>query len=182
MIDSEDELSDGSRLSKSYSRFDKVLSQIKNFLPSFFILVSLIYFLYLLKFPTDKINMSGMIYGGFFSLYFMAFSGIFTFVYVFTKIGSSKVLEYYGRNSLIVLALHFPMKDILANLSKTIFEIDLDCFGCTTSFALILTGLNLLGLMPVIFIINKYFPFLVGKKSSSAVCEGFKVLFRKSLN
>ena len=68
------------------------------------------------------------------------------------------MLEYYGRNSLIVLALHFPMKDILTKLSNIIFEIDLDCFGCTTSFALILTGLNLLGLMPVIFIINKYFP------------------------
>jgi acyltransferase len=182
LIDYEDELSDGSRLLKSDSRFDKVFSQVKNFLPSFFILVSLIYFLYLLKFPTDKINMSGMIYGGFFSFYFLAFSGIFTFVYIFTKIGSSKVLEYYGRNSLIVLALHFPMKDILTNLSKIIFEIDLDCFSCTTSFALILTGLNLLGLVPVIFIINKYFPFLVGKKSSSAGFEGFKVLFRKSPN
>lgn len=180
LIESEDELSAGFSLLKSYSKFNKVFSQVKNFIPWLFILVSLLYFVYLLKFPTDKINMNVMKYGGFFSFYFLAFSGIFTFVYIFTKIGSSKVLEYYGRNSLIVLAFHFPMKDILTNLSKIIIEIDLDCFGCTTSFALILTGLNLLGLVPVIFIINKYFPFLAGKKSSSAGFKGFKVLFRKS--
>jgi len=183
LIDSEEGLWAGSSLPKSGSRLNKVLYRAEHFLPGLFglfILVSLLYFVYLLKFPTDKINMSGMIYGGFFSFYFLAFSGIFTFVYIFKKVGSLKVLEYYGRNSLIVLALHFPMKDILIKLSTIIFDLDLDCFGCTTSFALILTVLNLLGLTPIIYIINKYFPFLAGKKSSSARFEGLKIRFRKS--
>ena len=180
LIDSEEGLWAGSSLPKSGSRLSKVLYRAEHFLPGLFILVSLLYFVYLLKFPTSKINMSGMIYGGFFSFYFLAFSGIFAFIYIFKRVGSLKVLEYYGRNSLIVLALHFPMKDILTKLSAVIFDIDLDCFGCTTSFALILTVLNLLGLTPIIYIINKHFPFLAGKKSSSARFEGFKIRFRKS--
>lgn len=180
LIDSEEGLWAGSSLPKSGSRLNKVLYRAEHFLPGLFILVSLLYFVYLLKFPTSKINMSGMIYGGFFSFYFLAFSGIFAFIYIFKRVGSLKVLEYYGRNSLIVLALHFPMKDILTKLSAVIFDIDLDCFGCTTSFALILTVLNLLGLTPIIYIINKHFPFLAGKKSSSARFEGFKIRFRKS--
>jgi fucose 4-O-acetylase-like acetyltransferase len=180
LIESGEDASAVSSYIKSNSRFNKVFSWVENFLPSFFILVSLLYFLYLLKFPTDKINMSGMKYGEFFSFYFLAFSGIFTFVFIFEKIGSLKVLEYYGRNSLIVFALHFPMKDILTKLSAIIFDIDLDCFGCTTSFALILTVLNLLGLTPIIYIINKHFPFLAGKKNSSAAFKDFKVSFRKS--
>jgi acyltransferase len=180
LIDSEEGLRADSGLPKSGSRLNKVLYRAEHFLPGLFILVSLLYFVYLLKFPTSKINMSGMIYGGFFSFYFLAFSGIFAFIYIFKRVGSLKVLEYYGRNSLIVLALHFPMKDILTKLSAVIFDIDLDCFGCTTSFALILTVLNLLGLTPIIYIINKHFPFLAGKKSSSARFEGFKIRFRKS--
>jgi acyltransferase len=183
LMDSEEGLWAGSSLPKSGSRLNEVLYRAEHFLPGLFglfILVSLLYFVYLLKFPADKINMSGMIYGGFFSFYFLAFSGIFTFVYILKKIGSLKVLEYYGRNSLIVLALHFPMKDILIKLSAIIFDMDLDCFGCTTSFALILTVLNLLGLTPIIYIINKRFPFLAGKKSSFARFEGLKIRFRKS--
>ena len=61
-------------------------------------------------------------YGNFFSYYLLGFSGIFTFVYLFKNIGSSKVLEYYGRNSLIVLALHFPVKDILIKLIVLVFN------------------------------------------------------------
>ncbi len=179
-IDSKEDSSTSFSFLKSNSKFNREFSQVENFLPIIFILVSLLYFVYLLKFPTDKINMNVMEYGGFFSFYFLAFSGIFTCVYIFKKIGSSKVLEYYGRNSLIVLALHFPMKDILTKLTSIFLGIDLDCLYCTTLLAMVLTGLNLIGLLPVIFIINKYFPFLVGKKSSHAGFKGPKFHFRKS--
>ena len=180
IIESVEELRVDSGLPKYGLRFNKVFSRAENFLLGLFVLANLLYFVYLLNIPTDKINMNVLKYGGFFSFYLLAFSGIFTFVYIFKKVRTSKILEYYGRNSLIVLALHFPMKDILTKLSNIIFGIDLDCFGCTTIFALILTGLNLVCLTPVIFTINKYFPFLAGKKSSSAGFKGFKVLFRKS--
>ncbi len=117
LLDSKENRSDGSSFLDPNSKFSNMFFRIENFLSVFFILVSLLYFAYLLKYPTDKINMSGLIYGGFFSFYFLAFSGIFSFVYIFKKIGSMAILEYYGRNSLIVLALHFPMKDILTKLS-----------------------------------------------------------------
>jgi fucose 4-O-acetylase-like acetyltransferase len=171
---------DVSSLLDQSSKFNNIFYLVKNFLPMFFILVSLLYFAYLLRFPTDRINMSGMQYGGFFSFYFLAFSGIFTFVYIFKKIGSLEVLEYYGRNSLIVLALHFPMKDILIKLFTVLVGIELDCFCCTTSTAIALTVLNLLGLVPIIFLINRYFPILAGKKQPPAGFKGFKVRFRRS--
>ena len=182
LIDSEEGLNVSSSLVNLSSKFNNVFFLVKNFLPVFFILVSLLYFAYLLRFPTDKINMSGMLYGGFFSFYFLAFSGIFTSIYIFKKIGSLEVLEYYGRNSLIVLALHFPMKDILTKLFTVIVGIELDCFCCTTSTAIALTVLNLLGLVPIIFLINRYFPFLAGKRNYSAGFKGMKAHFRKLIN
>jgi hypothetical protein len=74
------------------------------------------------------------------------------------------------------------MKDILTKLSDIILGIELDCFYCITSFAFILTVLNLLGLAPIIHIINKHFPFLAGKRYSPARVKGFKIRFRKSPN
>ena len=166
-------------LPKSGLKFNNVFFVVENLLPVFFILVSILYFAYLLKFPTAKVNMSGMKYGGFFSFYFLAFSGIFTYVYIFKKVGSLEVLEYYGRNSLIVLALHFPMKDILLKLFTVFVGIELDCFCCTTSTAIALTILNLLGLVPIIFLINRYLPFLAGKKQPPIGLKGFMFRFRK---
>jgi acyltransferase len=178
LLDSKENRSDGSCFRDPNSKFRNMYFRIENFLSVFLILVNMLYFAYLLKYPTDKINMSGLIYGGFFSFYLLAFSGIFTFVYILKKIGSVAILEYYGRNSLIVLALHFPMKDILIKLSSLIFDMGLDHFAYTTSFALALTVLNLLGLMPVIFLINRYFPLLAGKKRSSKSSKGLKARFR----
>lgn len=180
LMDSKAESRQGPGLPEPGSRLSKSLSRAEDFLPGLCILISLLYFVYLLKFPTEKVNMSVLTYGGFFSFYFLAFAGVFAFVYIFKKIGSLKVLEYYGRNSLIVLALHFPMKDILTKLSTIFFNIDLDCFSCTTSFALALTALNLLGLVPVIYFINNYFPVLAGKKSPPAGIKCFKLPLQNS--
>lgn len=172
----------GSSLESS-SRVGEGLFRRDNFLPGLLILVNLFYLGYLLKFPTaDKVNMNVLKYGGFFSFYFFAFSGALAFVYLFKKIGSSKVLEYYGRNSLIVLALHFPLKDVLTKLALMSFGVELEYFYYNTAFALSLTVLNLLCLVPVIFVINNYFPFLLGKKGSSAEFESLKAHFRKPVN
>jgi len=100
----------------------------------------------------------------------------FCFYLYFKKIGGSKILEYYGRNSLTVLALHFPMKDILTKLSVIILGVQLECFYCKTAFDLSLTLLNLLFLIPFIFIINNYFPFILGKKAFLRILSVLKFI------
>lgn len=167
----------------SGSKFRERFVRAEKFFPGVFIFLNLLCLAYLLEFPTaDKVNMNVLKYGSFFSYYLLAFSGIFAFVYLFKKIGSSKVLEYYGRNSLIVLALHFPLKDVLTKLAVLSFGVELEYFYYNVAFALSLTMLNLLFLIPVIFLINNYFPFLLGKRGSSIEFEGFRVCFRKFVN
>jgi len=135
-----------------FSRVEKILFIV-------FILLNLLYLGYLLKFPTeDKVNMNVLQYGNFFSFYLLAFSGIFTFIFLSRKLGNSKVLEYYGRNSLIILALHFPLKDILTKVIAIILGVNTEYFYYNVGFALGFTALNLILLVPVIYIINNYFP------------------------
>jgi fucose 4-O-acetylase-like acetyltransferase len=47
------------------------------------------------------------------TFYLIAFSGIFSYMYIFSRIRSSRFLEYYGKNSLIVFGLHFPIFGII---------------------------------------------------------------------
>lgn len=166
------------------SEFIERFSRVEKYLPVIAILFSLLYLGYLLKFPTDnKVNMNVLKYGGsFFSFYFFAFSGIFAFVYLSKKIESSRVLEYYGRNSLVVLALHFPLKDVLTKLAAIVLGVDTEYFYYNTSFALGLTVLNLLFLVPVIFLINNYFPFLLGKKKAPEKSSKLSIYSRKPVN
>ncbi len=137
----------------------------KKLFPIFLLAINLFYLGYLLHFPTsEQMNMNILKYGDFFSYYLLAFSGTFAFVYLFKNMRSSKLLEYYGKNSLIVFALHFPVKDVLIKIIVVIFMIDVEAYYYNAAFALSLTLLNLLCLIPVIFLINNYFPFLIGKK------------------
>ena len=181
------DLNSGSILSSSSnmnlgSRFREGFVRVEKFFPGVFILLNLLYLGYLLEFPTtDMVNMNVLKYGGFFSYNLLAFSGIFAFVYLFKKVGSSKILEYYGRNSLIVLALHFPLKDVLIKLA-VLRGVEYELYHYNAVFALSLTVLNLICLIPLIFLINSYFPFLIGKKGSSAKFEGFKSPFKKLVN
>lgn len=183
VIEPEKEL--GARFSlKLNSGFIEKFSGVEKYLTAIAILLSLLYLGYLLKFPTDnKVNMNVLQYGGFFSFYLLAFAGIFSFVYLSKKIGSSKVLEYYGRNSLTILALHFPLKDVFTKLVVIVLGVDTEYFYYNTGFALSLTVLNLLCLIPVIFLINNYFPFLLGKKrSNNTGSQGFMARLKKPVN
>ncbi|RPJ79379.1 MAG: acetyltransferase [Alphaproteobacteria bacterium] len=154
----------------SDSRFIKGIFGHDNIFNGILILLNILYIGYLFGFPTTEImNMNILEYGNFFSFYFLAFSGTFAFVYLFKQIGSSRVLEYYGRNSIIVLALHFPIKDILTKLAVLTFGLDIEHLYYNAPFALILTALNLLLMVPIIILINNYFPFLLGKKRSCLI-------------
>ena len=159
------------------SSFRKSFSQVEKFLPGVFLLLNLLYLRYLIEFPTaGEINLNGLEYGGFFSYYLLAFSGIFAFVYLFKKIGSSRILGYYGRNSLIVLALHYPIMDILLTFIFFLFGIDLHKANYyNAGISLSLTILNLILLVPVISLINNNLPFLLGKKCPSTNLKGFKL-------
>jgi acyltransferase len=165
------------------SGFIEKFSKIERYLPLIPALSSLLYLGYLLKFPTDdKVNMNVLKYGDFFSFYLFAFSGIFTSVYLSRRFVNSKVLEYYGRNSLIILALHFPLKDVLIKLVIIILGVDNEYIHYNAGVALGLTVLSLILLVPVISTINNYFPFILGKKGSYKGFESLKARFRKSVD
>jgi fucose 4-O-acetylase-like acetyltransferase len=173
------ELEMGSNLD-SNSKLRERSSSVEKFFPGIVILLNLLYLAYLLNFPTTGwfVDMNNMEYGSFASFYFLAFSGIFAYIYLFKKIGSSKVLEYYGRNSLIVLAFHLPIRDILRNIAAISFGIKPEYLSYNAAFGLSFTILTLLCMIPLIFLINNYFPFMIGRKGFFIKYEHLKALLK----
>lgn len=70
---------------------------------------------------------------------------------------AKNILCFYGLNSMLILGIHFPLKNML----RLVFS----RFGLTAGQSSIPTFLFvLLLIVPLAYLVNKYFPFLVGQK------------------
>lgn len=105
-------------------------------------------------------------YGNYILFYIGAFAGI-VFVIVFSRIlvyfcGHVRWLSYIGRNTLIILCLHMLMFTIIKGITYYILGMSLEIYE---SPVVIIVGsiFNIILLCPFIFLINKYFPILIGK-------------------
>jgi fucose 4-O-acetylase-like acetyltransferase len=105
-------------------------------------------------------------YGNF--LYFLigAFAGIFMIMSIFKlltdRIKRSKVLEFVGKNTLLILALHLISGSVIKAISVYILKQPLSIYEIGW-VKLIYAALSIAILYPIILFFNKYLPFLVGK-------------------
>lgn len=71
-------------------------------------------------------------------------------------------LSFIGRNTLVVLCLHLDVFTLIKGITYFIFNLPLDIYSNT--YVIVLTSVvNIIILIPVILLINKYCPILVGK-------------------
>lgn len=111
----------------------------------------------------DVVYMYENQYGNFFAFYFSALSGILTVVLISMTIKKSKILSYIGKNTVIILALHGKIILYLGSLIKILLNGQI--YG-SWFWSIILTVVSLIGSVPFIYIINRYLPFVLGKKIS----------------
>lgn len=112
----------------------------------------------------ERIDMFFSRYGNYLFLYGAAISGIMAALIIIRLLPKLKLLIYVGKNSLIFLAFHqmilFP---IIGGLTRHI-----DFFHSRSMSVLILQGItyvviSYIVLVPIIYIINNYMPFLLGR-------------------
>lgn len=85
----------------------------------------------------------------YFTFYLIALSGILSYTYIFRKIGPSRFLEYYGKNSLIVFGLHIPIFWIIDDIIKLISIVSgLEIMQENFTFSIIKTFLVLALVLP----------------------------------
>jgi fucose 4-O-acetylase-like acetyltransferase len=110
---------------------------------------------------TGDISMAYNIYSNEIIFVICSVIGCFALFYLSKFINKSKFFEYYGRNSLIILTLQFPlfkgMNKIICHILNNYYYLS-PVIIALTNFAICFIVLN--ALIPLI---NKFFPLYAGK-------------------
>lgn len=116
-------------------------------------------------FYNPRISMFGNVYGNYFLFYLSAFSGVIAFIILVRLVKESNILLYIGKNSIIYLALHqavvFP---IISVVLIKLFRFDGLFMQNSVIWGSFYTVASIVLIMPVIYIINNYFPFMIGHR------------------
>ena len=92
----------------------------------------------------------------------VSFSGILTVSYLSNAIGASKLLAFIGSNTLIIYILDRYPQPVIRRAMENIFGVY--NFSYTpTDYAVLYAVVSLLILTPFIIMINRWFPFVIGR-------------------
>lgn len=115
-----------------------------------------------------KVDMWGNSYGNLILFFIGAYSGILFLLFTIKKfIVNNNFLEYIGKNSLVILAYH--RRGITFIKVMFIYILKISVPESNIIFDLIFSLIEILICIPVIIILNKYFPFFIGKKRRNNV-------------
>jgi fucose 4-O-acetylase-like acetyltransferase len=143
-------------LFKTINKEDYLLERFSK-IPAVLLFIPLNYFLSQIN---QDINMALNILNNYFLFYSGAFLGIFSWISISYLVKSSRFLSYVGKNSLIVFGLHLKIPVDFFN--HRILGINAKIVNGTL-YGVIDTVITLMALLPVIWIINRFFPFIIGK-------------------
>ncbi|TDL51871.1 hypothetical protein E2R60_19895 [Paenibacillus dendritiformis] len=123
---------------------------------------------FIVSMMNGRIDMNGNSYGHHIIYFYVAaFSGISTVLKLSTKLRKLSLINYLGRNSLVILGLHFLMFQLIANyqLQRILFNDFFKVQEEPLTMIILYTVLGTLMTLPFAYLINRFVPFLFGKKS-----------------
>ena len=94
----------------------------------------------------------------------MCFTSLLAFVAIVKKIKNNFVLNFIGQNTLTILALHIMVQSILRGVLFKVFHVAPEVLESSLFVGLAMTAVTLAALVPVILLINRFTPWLAGKK------------------
>ncbi|MEH7415545.1 acyltransferase family protein [Neobacillus drentensis] len=149
-------------LYKEYNKSFKRFNHLTTFV--FLIIVNIVtgYFNYVLT--GDRVDFYNSSLGNIVLFYLSAFSGIGAFVIVVKRMKKNKFLQYIGKNSFVYLAFHQKIVFFVFSLmiQQSVLNIE-TIVNHPIVEGLLYTFITVLVLIPVVFAINHYFPFMLGK-------------------
>lgn len=116
-----------------------------------------------ITFINKAVDMNSLILGNYFLYYIAAINGMSFLYLICKKIKKCNWLEFLGKNSLIIMCIHDPIKRIVIKVVSIISKIPTDVLRNS----IIGSFICLVVLMPIlilaIYIINNYLPFIIGR-------------------
>ncbi len=94
----------------------------------------------------------------------MCNGGLVAFVTLVYLIPGNRVLDFLGRNTLTVFALHMMVQAVLIGVTVSVFHVDVTYLHNSLWICVLLTMITLVILVPVILFINRFLPWLTGRR------------------
>lgn len=113
----------------------------------------------------DAVDMHYMIFNNVALYYIGAFLGCYGIILICKAVPSVKIITYFGRNSLVVMAVHVNFFILYASL-RIAFKIDQYTTFAKHYIFLAVTMVCVFMLSTIVIeVINRFFPFILGKKA-----------------
>ncbi|MEC1449983.1 acyltransferase family protein [Bacillus haynesii] len=110
-----------------------------------------------------RVDMRANEYGNMAIFYITSFLGTAGVIFSSFKLEKAKLLQFLGKNSLIILVLHYPVIRMLKAIVYYFTQVSLDETYGSLLWSVLYTGMTLLVMVPCIFLLNRY-PIVLGRK------------------
>lgn len=155
-------------LLRKYDIINKFINQTNFTVKVVVIITSLLFTLILMYFNSRE---------GSISVYLLRFNNYFLFIanalcgtiFILTLsivLPALRIFNFYGRNTIILLGLHLNLFSILKGGQVFVFKIPLSVLDHSFVYNLFYLILTMIIFIPVIIFINKYCPYIIGRKKA----------------
>lgn len=116
------------------------------------------------------VNMLDHIYGNIILFLIGSFSGIYICLFISILLHQikfnifSNLFSYLGKSSIIIMCCHEPIKRIILYSFSKIINLDIEILRMNILYSIMIVVIILVMLVPIIYVINNYLPFVIGKK------------------
>lgn len=126
---------------------------------------SILLVIYITQF-NGRVDMNGRMYGNYPLFYIAAYAGIVfitsTSELISRFIGINIFFQYVAQNTLTIFALHFIVMSIIKGFTYFALKIPPAAFENNIG-GLMIAVITIIILIPIIYVINRFFPFILGK-------------------
>ena len=107
-------------------------------------------------------------YGSYFLFYSAAITGVCGCILIARLLQRLDPLTFIGKNSLIIFALHATAVGLIRGFMKIVLKYPMQNMHNSLGWGVALTAAAIASLVPVIYVLNRYFPFILGKGGARA--------------
>ena len=112
----------------------------------------------------ERVDMYYLKYGNYLNFYIAAFLGIGAYTMLSQFIPKAPILSYFGKNSLIILSTQYIIFWLMDAFLLLTLKTSFYSLPPSTPRGLLISLGEILLSIPLIFIINKYIPFILGRQ------------------
>lgn len=107
-------------------------------------------------------NMNELKYNNIFLFYFTALLGSISTM-ILSMNFRSKIIKNIGKNSLIIMCIHEPVKRVAIVVCSKLLKIDSETIRMTWEGIVIVTIVTFVTMIPIIYVVKKFFPKVLGR-------------------